>query len=364
MSFRVNSSGKIIILGGSSTIEGFTESFPATGITGILAGTAKYIGASLWGNNIYSFPYTNASSVLKFNTLTNVVTFITASDKYEGSVLGFNGKIYGIPSSGNTIAEFDPITDTISYFGSVAIGTQQYAGGVLAPNQMIYCIPKFADKVLKINPITRTVSLIGGSLGAVGGVAKYAGGVLGTNGKIYAVSRDATNILKIDPTTDSVTTFGSLAATSNKYYGGVLATDNNIYFLPLSLNNVLKLDTSNDTFTTISLAETGSILWAGGTTLPNGKILATPHNTNKLLQINTNPLESNFYNLGSTLTSSAFISMTLAPNGGVYSVPFNETRILKLTPNITFLTSSDMFNLPANPLDLPTSLYNKFQNKL
>ena len=74
----------------------------------------------------------------------------SGADKWQGSVLAPNGKIYGIPSSSATVLEIDPSSGTSREFGSHGSGQYKWFGGVLAPNGKIYGIPYYSATVLEI----------------------------------------------------------------------------------------------------------------------------------------------------------------------------------------------------------------------
>jgi hypothetical protein len=115
--------------------------------------------------------------------------------KYNGGVLGPNGKIYLVPWNADHVGELDPATRTFSAIDiSATISSDwKYAGGVLGPNGKIYLVPQNADHVGELDPATRTFSAIDISA-TISSDGKYYGGVLGPNGKIYLVPRNADHV--------------------------------------------------------------------------------------------------------------------------------------------------------------------------
>ena len=70
-------------------------------------------------------------------------------------MLAVNGHIYMVPSTADSIGDFDPATgafSTISIRGSVVISQEyKYAGGVLALNGHMYTVPYRADSIGKLH---------------------------------------------------------------------------------------------------------------------------------------------------------------------------------------------------------------------
>ena len=74
--------------------------------------------------------------------------------KWQGGVLGPDGRIYGIPYHSESVLIIDPVagtadTTTISGLGT---GMPKWQGGVLGPDGRIYGIPFLSDSVLIISP--------------------------------------------------------------------------------------------------------------------------------------------------------------------------------------------------------------------
>ena len=94
---------------------------------------------------------------------------------------------------------------TTSNMGANLTGASKWQGGVLGPDGKIYCVPFNATSILIIDPQvgTATTSTMGANLT---GANKWQGGVLGPDGKIYCVPFNATSILIIDPQAGTATT--------------------------------------------------------------------------------------------------------------------------------------------------------------
>jgi hypothetical protein len=73
-------------------------------------------------------------------------------NKWSGGILAPNGKIYGIPTTSESVLIIDPETDEANITDISGLsGGNKWRGGVLAPNGKIYGMPFNSDSVLKIN---------------------------------------------------------------------------------------------------------------------------------------------------------------------------------------------------------------------
>lgn len=277
---------------------------------GVNLGTnsTKYVGGVLASNGlIYAMPET-ALKILQINPYNKTVVELTFTPTltgfYKGTVLHPNGKIYGMnhSSSSGAFIEFDPISETISYFGNV--GTNLFCGGVVGPNGKIYAIPENNNVLAIIDVENKNVTTLavpdGGS-----GVEKWRGGVLAPNGKIYCVPTDATYILVIDTLTDAVSSIPCSIST-NKYNGGALAPDGFIYCMPDSANNnptilgkiMLRINWTNDTWDTVQIPlavipDSTSRAMAGAIVTPSGKLIGIPQSNDNAIVLNFNtPIDS------------------------------------------------------------------------
>jgi len=308
---------------GSAATSGFTVTKTGDG-SGSLAGATQWAGGVLAPNGkIYGIPQ-NSTSVLVIDPITNTVsTFGSLSadaDKWQGGVLAPNGKIYGIPRNSNSVLVIDPATDTTFTFGSL-VGTDKWFGGVLAPNGKIYGIPFNSTSVLVIDPITNTASTFG-SLGVV--VNKWVGGVLAPNGKIYGIPQNSTSVLLIDPITNTASTFGSLVGTA-KWFSGVLAPNGKIYGIPRNSTSVLVIDPATNTASTFG-SLSGTFKWQGGVLAPNGKIYGIPYSSTSVLVID--PITNTASTFGSLVGTAKWFGGVLAPNGKIYGIPRNSNSVL------------------------------------
>jgi alpha-tubulin suppressor-like RCC1 family protein len=175
-----------------------------------LTGEAKWFGGVLGPDGkIYGISY-NAQNILIIDpeadsaTLSNMGADLTSNFKWSGGVLGPDGKIYGIPYNAQNILIIDPANDTAtrSNMGANLTGDLNFTsdakwqGGVLGPDGKIYGIPWNVEDILIIDPEadSATLSNMGADLTSN---FKWSGGVLGPDGKIYGIPFSAQDILII-----------------------------------------------------------------------------------------------------------------------------------------------------------------------
>jgi hypothetical protein len=83
--------------------------------------------------------------------------------------------------------------------GATMSDSVKWQGGVLGPDGKIYGIPFGSTNILVIDTVAGTASRESMGLGdTMSDSSKWIGGVLGPDGKIYGIPRDSTNILVID----------------------------------------------------------------------------------------------------------------------------------------------------------------------
>jgi hypothetical protein len=126
---------------------------------------------------------------------------LSGSRKWEGGVLGPDGKIYGIPRDATDILIIDPAAGaaTRSAMGANLSGSGKWYDGALGPDGRIYGFPFAATSldILIIDPAAGAATRT--AMGAdLSGTNKWAGGVLGPDGTIYGIPLSATDILVIE----------------------------------------------------------------------------------------------------------------------------------------------------------------------
>ena len=114
---------------------------------------------------------------------------------------------------------------TTKFIGPVYAGANKYQGSCLAPNGKIYFAPRDSARILELDPSTGITTLVGSSYA---GTFKWYGNQLASNGKIYFTPSNSTQILELSKT-DNPNTVGvdslipspvsNIASSNyNKYY--------------------------------------------------------------------------------------------------------------------------------------------------
>lgn len=164
----------------------------------VAAGNFKYRGFVLANNGaLYAVPGT-ATTILKVDPATDTVTTFGSFsvNSCGGGALAPNGKIYCTPASGGSILVIDPDTDTVSTFGSLPLG-DKYEGAVLNYNGKIYGMPSNSFTavigIIEIDPDNDSYQIV------IDSQYDSWGGAIAPNGKIYCTPDvNDQSVLEID----------------------------------------------------------------------------------------------------------------------------------------------------------------------
>jgi len=311
-----------------------------------------------------------ANRAIVGDTSTRLFGNMVGVDKFTSAVYASNGRFYCVPRNSNAVAEVDPITSSITTFGSLdGFANASWVAGVLANNGLIYCAPGVPDTpILVIDPdrrILRTIPSPSGSweagvlgldgriywpphsattsvlvidpntetaeiFGNVGGVRHWQSCVAAPNGKIFGVPSEASQVIEIDPATREITLFGSLGTGASKWEGGIVsAFDGLIYCTPRNSANVLVIDPVNRTTSTFGSLTTTASKWFGITQSPNGMLYCAPRNHASILAIN--PVTRTTSTFGSFGTgSNKWCNIFMAQNGRAYALPRSHASVLEI----------------------------------
>lgn len=352
-----------------------------------LGATAANSGRYMWlttANNgfLYGFHFSLLNNVIKIDPVRKTfTTFGSVSNSVRCAIKGVDGRIYGIPSGGSTIAVINPANDTVSTFGTITSVTNGYWSGALAPNGIIYAPPYAATPIMKINTNNSTVS----TFGNLGAGNKYISATLAPNGKIYCAPYALNTILVINPADDSTYTItipNDLIGNkgSQRFYGSKLGYDGRIYCFNYGASRMLIIDPSNDTisttstfgyfnpsYTTFSLGSMGY-----GGVAANGKMYISVGFASRPdwvfpreLDIYKQTLSSVLFgqpvnDITLDLSSTPFGNGCLAPNGEIYFAPSRSSHIIYISglPPAT----EDMWKTPTDISKIHLSRYNIHSN--
>jgi len=176
--------------------------------------------------------------------------------KWTATVLGQDGKIYGIPKNASYFVQINPTDKSMKEIGpDLDLGdtvSDKFSGGVITDG-VIYAIPLNYDKVVKIDTNdganNGSVTIIDAELPERGSWSSGAKSKL--DGFIYCMPLDANRILKIEPEDDdghgnSFESVGEdLGETKNKFSGTVADKDGVIVGIPYTTRQIIKFDPEN-----------------------------------------------------------------------------------------------------------------------
>ncbi|MBQ8488143.1 MAG: hypothetical protein IJ535_00015 [Pseudobutyrivibrio sp.] len=118
----------------------------------------KVFGAVIgFDRNIYGFSETG-NGLLKICTLDQKVTWICeeAKDiKAYGTMVGVNGKLYSVPGNGDSVWEYDIVTEKCKKKFTIGEGRAKCAGAGMARDGSIIMIPAFGNYIYKVNTSTK-----------------------------------------------------------------------------------------------------------------------------------------------------------------------------------------------------------------
>lgn len=334
---------------------------PAVELFGSFPGTSDSVGGALAPDGkIYSVYY-SGGKLLELDPVTKAAIFYNiAVTGRTGHCLASNGKIYA-PGNNNRIAEIDPVAKTVTLFGSTPTASPCNTFN-LAPDGKLYGMPRAGTAVVELDPITKKLSYHGSF--SDGGTTKYHSSILGTNGKIYGIPATATRVAEFDPVTKAINFIGSTlpSTTSNtiKWESATLADNGKIYCIPRFDSGILVIDPAAQTTRLIGGLSTSYNKWHNTILGPDGLVYGIPFYHRSVLQLN--PADDTIRFIDLELRADAkFWGAVLAPTGNIIGLSFVVTQAMELI-NIGTPAPS-MFTLPSNLADLPSSDYNKHQNK-
>ena len=308
--------------------------------------------------------------------------------KWCAIVLGFDGKLYGIPFKATHVVQFHPTDTPMKQIGPhFSDDGIKWSDGVMADSGVIYCIPFVSDKVLKIETNVGenngNVTIIDAKLPEEGANAKWASGATSKiDGCIYCMPFNANRILKIDPKDDSFQSVGEDLGNKQYKFSGAIADENGIiYGIPYWSKQIIKIDPNpnNPDSTTVtnvgeaakqnfecgggvlamdgniySSNEKGDILvidvakgshswilntfqsthagqgWGNPLVGMDGCIYWLPRHANRLMRLNINTLVPEL--IGNDLGDASFKwnGGALASDGKIYCIPYSADKILEI----------------------------------
>jgi hypothetical protein len=294
--------------------------------------------ASPDGIHIYTIP-SSANSIMKINTITNVVTYIgnfSGASKYSGGVVVGNYG-YFTPFSGSNILKIDFRNDSVTTFGNF-IGTLKWGKPCLAQNGIIYCPPYNASDWLIINPVDDSTRLVSKGVGG-----SYTACCDGGNGFIYACAGGAnSNVLKLDIENETNTLVTVLSTGTNPY--GDITNVNGILFLaPHTFGSFAFINTLDDSVTYMTHPNTSTVgKHISCKVGPDGWVYFPKSSTSLVNSFRINSLN---FTLEQFITSPVSSSLAFSKNGKMYFIPANtaNSKPLQITDELAEPLSDNMF---------------------
>ena len=166
--------------------------------------------------------------------------------KYNGTVIGIDGCLYGIPYSSNRIVKYDPINHITSFFEEEGEDFRCSGNGALGRDGCIYALAAGGGRVLKIDTANNSHSFVANIIKSDHTSGRgWFDAILGIDGCIYWAPLSTSRTLKYDPHSNQCSLLVGDATqrkVTRKWHGGALATDGVIYCIPSSANQVLAID--------------------------------------------------------------------------------------------------------------------------
>jgi hypothetical protein len=269
--------------------------------------------------------------------------------KWNDGVLADNGKIYGSPYRSTSVLEIDPITETVSTFGTLSSDINKWYNITKANDGLLYCIPNNVTDVLEIDPINRTTNTYAGATSPVATVVKWPEAILASNGNIYGIPNRAQDVLEFNPTTKAINLFGGFTDNVPKWSKPVLGSDGLIYAGPIqSETTILEIDPSTPSATTRATSITGTSSY-NDIIFANGKVYLIPFDATGIGIFNITTKA--FTTTGNFSGSGKWNHSVIADDGHIYCIPSGgATYVLEIDP------SDDSYTTFGNVGDASTIL--------
>jgi hypothetical protein len=213
-------------------------------------------GALAQDNNIYYMPF-SAHRILRLNpdndSLSSVGDDLGRGLEYNGTVVGNDDCVYGIPDDTRRIVKFDTTKPDITYFVGEEAEEEIWCGnGVLGGDGYIYAA-NGVGQVLKVDTTSNNYTWIGDPIYSGAGGWGWGDPIVGVDKCIYWPPYCANRVLKFDPETQQLPSLvgGDFGEGLYKWQGGALATDGAIYCILACSTQILVIDPFKEFFATL-----------------------------------------------------------------------------------------------------------------
>ena len=275
-------------------------------------------------------------------------------DKWEGSVPGINGSIYGIPNEADQVVKFNPVDKSITHIGPHFGDRCKWKRGAITASGVIYCSPEGDHRgILKIDTNTDNVTELNRNLLPERAGCMWLSGAAAPDGRIYFMPYMAHHIMKLDPNNnDAISSVGDDLGVQDLghewlYIGTVVGIDGCVYGIPSGTKRIVKYDPIND-ITSYVGEEADKVFRCGGNGVlgRDGCIYAFATRDGRVLKIDTTNNSHCF--VGNTIQLDHDLidpwgDAILGIDGCIYWPPVEATHIMKYDPhsNLTSLVGDD-----------------------
>ena len=267
-------------------------------------------------------------------------------DKWEGSLAGINGSIYGIPIGSVPIVKFNPVDKSITHIGP-DFGDDirmKWRKGAMTGTGVIYSVPCNEHRgVLKIDTNNDNVTELSRNLlPEQGQYNMWTSCAAALDGCMYFMPCGAHRIMKLDPNNnDAMSSVGDDLGDEWLYIGTVVGIDGCVYGIPSGTKRIVKYDPINDITSYVGEEADKVFRCFGSGVLGRDGCIYAAVRDGRVLKIDTTNNSHCF--VGNTLKWDRdkfyWGDAILGIDGCIYFPPSDDTRTLKYDTSHTNLSS-------------------------
>ncbi len=249
---------------------------PSNGSVSTPAGTypGAYTGVLLLDGRIFGVPKSGQTTAVLYDPASNTAstsaaTFPGTSNSFLGGVRLLDGRVFCIPGRSSSGYLYDPTSDTLreipSLFPYPAVN-DPFIGAILMPNGKVFCVPWNSLRAYIFDPVTMTTTSAPSSA-----FRAFNSAVTMADGRVYCVpsATASTSALVYNYTSNTVSTSGTFSSVNGKFNGGSVLPDGRIVLAPQNETNACIFNPQTNTYSTPTATLTGC---AGAVLLQSGDV--------------------------------------------------------------------------------------------